>query len=80
MGCRSDGEEVDRERPMATLDQSQKQASRQGRSAITFFVRPKAKALLTAVLAEQGYGTTFQAGLVNLLNELLEKNGREPCC
>lgn len=54
------------------------QASRQGKAAITFFVTPESKAAIKAALADGGYGTSFQQGLVALLNELLAKQNRPP--
>ena len=54
------------------------QASRLGRSAITFFVQPEAKAAIRAALADGGYGTSFQQGLINLLNEVMAHQNREP--
>ena len=46
--------------------------------AITFFVQPESKASIRAALADGGYGTSFQQGIVNLLNELMVKQNREP--
>lgn len=57
---------------------SNTQASRQGKAAITFFVAPESKAAIKAALADGGYGTSFQQGLVSLLNELLAKQNRPP--
>ena len=57
---------------------NQVQASRLGRSTITFFVQPQSKASIRAALADGGYGTSFQQGIVNLLNELMTKQNREP--
>ena len=57
---------------------SQVQASRLGRSAITFFVQPESKASIRAALADGGYGTSFQQGIVSLLNELMVQQNREP--
>ena len=54
------------------------QASRIGRSAITFFVKPEAKVAIRAALADGGYGTSFQQGLINLLNDLLKQQKRQP--
>lgn len=54
------------------------QASRRGKGAITFFVAPESKAAIKAALADGGYGTSFQQGLVALLNELLAKQNRPP--
>ena len=56
------------------------QRSRNGRAAITIFVPADAKARIRAALADGGYGTSYQAGLVKLLNELLQQQGREPLC
>ena len=54
------------------------QANRVGRTAITFFVKDGAKAAIRAALADGGYGTTYQEGFVNLINDLLEKQKRSP--
>ena len=54
------------------------QSSRRGKGAITFFVKPEAKASIRAALADGGYGTSYQEGIVNLLNELLDKQNRQP--
>ena len=54
-----------------------KQSSRQGKAAITIFVKPEAKAAIRAALADGGYGTSYQEGIVNLLNELLNKQNRQ---
>ena len=54
------------------------QSSRQGKAAITIFVKPEAKAAIRAALADGGYGTSYQEGIVNLLNELLNKQNRQP--
>ena len=53
------------------------QISRQGKAAITFFVKPEAKAQIRAALADGGFGTSFQQGLVNLLNALMQQQKRE---
>ena len=55
---------------------SNQQSSRRGKAAITFFVKPEAKAEIRAALADGGYGTSYQEGIVNLLNELLQKQQR----
>ena len=55
---------------------SNQQSSRRGKVAITFFVKPEAKAAIRAALADGGYGTSYQEGIVNLLNELLQKQQR----
>ena len=47
-------------------------------AAITIFVPRNAKLRIRAALADGGYGTSYQAGLVNLLNQLLKQQGREP--
>ena len=52
------------------------QNSRRGRAAITFFVKPEAKAAIRAALADGGYGTSYQEGIVNLLSELMKKQHR----
>ena len=57
-----------------------KQSSRQGKAAITIFVKPEAKAAIRAALADGGHGTSYQQGkgIVNLLKELLNKqNGKQ---
>ena len=48
------------------------QASRIGHISITFFVKVGAKPVIRAALADGGYGTSYQEGLVNMLNDLLE--------
>ena len=53
------------------------QASRIGRTSITFFVKEGAKPMIRAALADGGYGTSYQEGLVNMLNELLESQNRQ---
>ena len=53
------------------------QTSRQGKAAITIFVKPESKAAIRAALADGGYGTSYQEGIVNLLNELLNKQNRQ---
>ena len=55
-----------------------KQASREGKSAITIFVPQSAKNRIRAALADAGHGLSFQAGLVSLINHLLEAQGRDP--
>ena len=52
------------------------QASRVGRTSITFFVKEGAKPVIRAALADGGYGTSYQEGLVNMLNDLLESQNR----
>ena len=47
-------------------------------AAITIFVPRNAKPRIRAALADGGHGTSYQAGLVNLLNQLLKQQGREP--
>ena len=54
------------------------QSSRQGKAAITIFVKPEAKAAIRAALADAGYGTSFQAGMVNILNDLMRSQRRQP--
>ena len=56
---------------------SSTQASRIGRTSITFFVKEGAKPMIRAALADGGYGTSYQEGLVNMLNELLESQNRQ---
>lgn len=54
------------------------QASREGKAAITFFVTPESKDQIRAALIHGGYGSSFQKGLVGLLNELLANQNRPP--
>jgi hypothetical protein len=54
------------------------QASREGKKAVTIFVKPEAKAQIKAGLIDGGYGPSFQEGLVALINEMLAKQGRPP--
>ena len=54
------------------------QASRIGRTPITFFVRDGAKPMIRAALADGGYGTSFQAGMVNMLNDWMRSQRRRP--
>ena len=54
------------------------QASRIGRTPITFFVRDGAKPMIRAALADGGYGTSFQSGMVNMLNDLMRSQRRRP--
>jgi hypothetical protein len=54
------------------------QASREGKKAVTIFVRPEAKAQIKAGLIDGGYGQSFQEGLVALINEMLAKQDRPP--
>ncbi len=54
------------------------QASRIGRTPITFFVRDGAKPMIRAALADGGCGTSFQAGMVNMLNDLMRSQRRKP--
>ena len=62
-----------KQRPLTTT-----QASRIGRAPITFFVRAGAKPMIRAALADGGYGTSFQAGMVNMLNDLMRSQRRRP--
>ena len=54
------------------------QASRHGKSAICIFVKPETKQRIIAALAEGGYGISFQEGITNLLNKLLEEHQKPP--
>lgn len=47
------------------------QPSRMGQAAITIFVPAEAKPRIRAALADVGLGTSYQAGVVALLDELL---------
>ena len=53
------------------------QVNRIGRTSITFFVKDGAKPVIRAALADGGYGTSYQEGIVNLLKELLDKQERD---
>ena len=55
-----------------------KQVSRRGKSAITFFVSEQAKPKIRAALADAGYGCSYQEGITNMLQDLLEQQGRDP--
>ena len=55
-----------------------KQVSRRGKSAITFFVSEAAKPKIRAALADAGYGCSYQEGITNMLQDLLEQQGRDP--
>ena len=57
---------------------SNAQANRVGRTPITFYVKDGAKASIRAALADGGYGTSYQEGFVNLINDLLESQQRNP--
>ena len=50
------------------LDPNQ-QSSRRGKGAITFFVKPESKASIRAALADGGYGTSYQEGIINLMKK-----------
>ena len=54
------------------------QPSRMGQAAITIFVPAEAKPRIRAALADAGLGTSYQAGVVAWLDELLIRQGREP--
>lgn len=54
------------------------QYSRRGKSAITFFVSAEAKPKIRAALADAGYGCGYQKGITNMLQCLLEEQGRDP--
>ena len=62
---------------MATSFYPSAQSSRRGKVAITIFVKPEAKASIRAALADGGYGTSYQEGIVNLLSELMRSQDRE---
>jgi len=51
---------------------SPKQSSRYGKSAICIFVQPEKKQKIICALAASGFGTTFQEGITNLLDELIK--------
>lgn len=65
---------------MANSTKRPVQASRHGRTAITFFIKNEGKAPLMAALADGGYGTSFQEGMVRLVNEFLEASNRRSVC
>ena len=50
-----------------------RQSSRVGKSSICIFVKPEKKCQIIGALASQGYGTTFQEGITNLLDALIAK-------
>ncbi len=50
-----------------------KQSSRVGKTSICIFVKPEKKCQIIGALAAQGYGTTFQEGITNLLDTLIDK-------
>ena len=54
------------------------QYSRLGKTAITFFVRADAKPKIRAALADAGFGCSYQEGLVEMLKDLLIRQGRDP--
>ena len=56
---------------------SNEQYSRRGKSAITFFVSAQAKPKIRAALADAGYGCSYQEGITNMLQDLLEQQGRD---
>ena len=49
-----------------------------GQAAITIFVPAEAKPHIRAALADAGYGTSDQAGVLALLDGLLIGQGGEP--
>ena len=49
-----------------------------GQAAITILVSAEPKPRIRAALADAGYGTSYQAGVVALLDQLLIRQGREP--
>ena len=51
------------------------QASRNGKSAITIYVKPDSKEAIRACLIKGGYGWSFQEGVTKLLQELLKRSG-----
>ena len=53
------------------------QPSRIRKSAITFFVCADAKPKIRAALADAGYGCSYQEGIVEMLRDLLIKQGRD---
>ena len=57
---------------------SPSQASRMGRSSITIYVKDGAKPMIRAALADGGYGTSYQEGLINMINDLLSSQNRPP--
>ncbi len=61
---------------MEAQGNKQLQASRVGKSAITFFVPTNMKAEIKAALVNAGYGLSFQEGIAQLLDELLRSQNR----
>jgi len=59
---------------MSTKYQKTIQASRHGKSAITIYVRPECKEAIRHCLMKNGYGWSFQEGIVKLLQNFLEEN------
>lgn len=51
-----------------------RQSSRVGKASICIFVKPEKKCRIIGALASQGYGTTFQEGITNLLDALIDKD------
>jgi len=60
---------------MNTRYQKTIQASRHGKSAITIYVKPECKEAIRHCLMKNGYGWSYQEGIVNLLQNFLQENG-----
>ena len=60
---------------MPTKYNKQIQASRNGKSAITIYVKPESKEAIRASLIKARYGWSFQEGVTKLLQKLLHENG-----
>ena len=58
---------------MGNIQNLTKKGSRYGKSAICFFVKPEKKRKIIAALATSGYGSSFQEGITNLLDSLIDK-------
>ena len=64
--------------PQTKRTSSSQQYSRRDKSAITFFVSAEAKPKIRAALADAGFGCSYQEGITNMLQDLLEQQGRNP--
>ena len=55
-----------------------KQKSRQGKKPIQIWIPGGRKEEIVEVLAKNGYGRFLQTGIVSMLDELLQKDGKAP--
>jgi len=60
---------------MSRKYQTSIQASRYGKSAITIYVKPECKEAIRHCLMKNGYGWSYQEGIVSLLQKFLRENG-----